>query len=92
MVSGLTEVHVLCASAQTEFSKRQSDGQEIDLLRWDACERCQQAGKEALPQVSEDLVGYSFISKGSGGGKRPPLSPSSVVAAPWYLVREYLTP
>ena len=32
-VPGLTEVQVLCASAQKEFSERQSDRQEIGLLR-----------------------------------------------------------
>ena len=31
-MSGLTEVQVLCASAQKEFGERQSDRQEIDLL------------------------------------------------------------
>ena len=32
-VSGLTEVQVLHVSVQKEFSERQSDKQEIDLLR-----------------------------------------------------------
>ena len=32
-VSGLTEVQVLPASEQKEFSERQSDREEIDLLR-----------------------------------------------------------
>ena len=34
---------------QKEFSKRLSDRQEIDLLIWDAYEKCKWAGKEALP-------------------------------------------
>lgn len=38
-MSGLTEAHVLCVSVQKEFSKRQSDRQEVDLLIQDACER-----------------------------------------------------
>ena len=33
LASGLTEPQVFCASAQKEFSERQSDRQEIDLLR-----------------------------------------------------------
>ena len=32
LVSGLTEVQVLYVSAQKEFSKRQSDRQEMGLL------------------------------------------------------------
>ena len=32
-VSGLTEVQVLHVSGQKEFSERQSDRQEVDLLR-----------------------------------------------------------
>ena len=48
-MSGLTEVQVLYASAQKEFSERQSDRQEINLLRQDACEEYKQAGEEALP-------------------------------------------
>ena len=48
-MSGLTEVHVLLASVQKEFTERQSDRQGIDLLRYDACERCKWAGKEGLP-------------------------------------------
>ena len=47
-MSRLTEVQVLCASEQKEFSERQSDRHERDLLRRDTCERCKQAGKEAL--------------------------------------------
>ena len=53
---------------QKEFSKRQSDRQETDLLRQDACERCQRAGMEALPQ---DLGSYSFILQGVGLEKPP---------------------
>ena len=34
--SGLTEVQILCASAQKEFSERQSDKQEIGVLVRDA--------------------------------------------------------
>ena len=33
LVSGLTEVQVLYVSAQKEFSKRQNDRQEVDLLK-----------------------------------------------------------
>lgn len=73
-MSGLTEVQVLHASTQKEFSKRQSDRQDIDLLGWDTCERCKRAGKEALP---EDPVGYPFIIQGEWGFKRPPLPLSS---------------
>ena len=71
-VSGPTEVQVLHASVQKEFSERQSDRQEIDVLRQDTCERCKRAATEALPP---DLVGY----KRSGGWKRPflPLSSST---------------
>ena len=69
-VSGLTEVQGLPISAQKEFSERQSDRQEIELLGQDACERCKQAGKEARPQGSSGLQFLS--SKGSGGWKRPP--------------------
>ena len=57
-MSGLTEVQVHLASAQKEFNERQSDRQEIDLLRLDACERCKQAGKEALPRGSGGLQFY----------------------------------
>ena len=33
LVFGLTEAQVLCVSAKKKFSERQSDRQEIDLLR-----------------------------------------------------------
>lgn len=33
LVSGLTEVQVLYVSEQKEFSRRQSDRKEVDLLR-----------------------------------------------------------
>ena len=48
-MSGLTEVQVLHISTLKEFSERQSGRQEVDL-RQDACERCKQAGKKALPK------------------------------------------
>ena len=48
-MSELTEVQVLYASVHKEFSERQNDRQEIDLLRYTTCERGKQAGKEALP-------------------------------------------
>ena len=32
LMPGLTEIQVLCVSAQKEFSKRQGDRQEVDLL------------------------------------------------------------
>ena len=43
-----------------EFSKRQSDRQEVDLLIQDTCKGYKQAGKGALPQ---ELSGYIFIIK-----------------------------
>ena len=73
-MSGLTEVQVLYASVQKEFSERQSDRQEIGLLRYDACERGKPAGTETL---SQDPVDYGLSSKGNGGQKRPPLPLSS---------------
>ena len=48
-MSGLTEVQVLGASVQKEFSERQSDKKEINILRLEACEKCKGAGKEDLP-------------------------------------------
>ena len=63
-MSGLAEVQVLCASAQKEFSERQSDRPETDLLGWDTCERCKRAGTEALPQDPEDPLGHGFILQG----------------------------
>ena len=64
-MSGLTEVQVLCASVQKEFSERQSDRQEIDLLilqdscteRWDG---------EAFFQKAV------FIHVGTGSGDSHP--------------------
>ena len=66
-VSGLTEVQVLPASVQKEFSERPSERQEIDLLGWDACERCKRAGKKALPPGSGGLQFY--YPSGVGVGK-----------------------
>ena len=57
-MSELTEVRVLYASSQKVFSERQSDRQEIYLLRYDACERCKWAGREAQPQGSGGLQFY----------------------------------
>ena len=54
LVSGLTEAQVLCFSAQKEFSERQRDRQEVDLLIKDTCKRCKPAGEGALPL----LVGF----------------------------------
>ena len=68
-MSGLTEVQGLHVSAQKEFSERQGDRQEIDLLREDACERCKRAGTEA-PRTRWATV---LSSKGTGGRKSPPL-------------------
>ena len=48
LVSGLTEVQVLCISGHKEFRERPSDRKEVNLLRQDACERYKQAAKEAL--------------------------------------------
>ena len=62
-MSGLTEAQVLHVSVQKEFSERQSDRQEIDLLRWDAWERCRQTGTEALPRGSQ------WATRGVGVGK-----------------------
>ena len=39
LVSGLNEPQAVYVSVQKEFSKRQSDRQEVDLLIQDACER-----------------------------------------------------
>ena len=44
-MSGLTEVQILCVSAQKEFSERQSDRQKIGLLRQATCEGNKPAGK-----------------------------------------------
>ena len=81
-VSGISEVQVLCTSARKEFIERQSDRQEIDLLREDACERCKQAGMEALPQRS-----YSFIVQGEWGAEKTASSFLGVAAPPRYQVR-----
>ena len=51
-MSGLTEAHVLCVSVQMEFSKRQSDGQGVDLLVQDACER--ETSRQATGLSPED--------------------------------------
>ena len=64
-MSGLTEAEDLRVSAQKEFSQRQSDRQEIDLLIWDACKRCKQTGEGALPQ---GLRGLHFYSQRKGAG------------------------
>ena len=60
------EVQALHVFEQKEFSERQSDRQEIDLLRQDTCGRLKQAGKKTLPARSDGLV---FSPKGSGGEK-----------------------
>ena len=67
-------------------SARDSDRQEIDLLRQDASERWKQADKESL---SQGLGGLQFYHpRGMGGGKDPLfLFLDRVVAAPWYPVR-----
>ena len=65
LVSGLTEAEDLRVSAQKEFSQRQSDRQETDLLVWDACKRCKQTGEGALPQ---GLSGLQFYSQRKGEG------------------------
>ena len=66
-MSGLTDAQVLHVSAQKEFSERQSDRQETDLLGGEACKRCKQAVKEALPK---DAVGHSFIIQGEWGSEK----------------------
>ena len=76
---------------QKEFSERQSDRQEIDLLRWDACERSKMTAEEALPQ---GLGGLHFHSpRKVGRGENHPLSYSSrgPRAPPSCQVRVYLT-
>ena len=75
-VSGLTEVQGRPASAQKGFSKRQSNRQEGGLLGWDAYERCEQAGKEALPWGSGGLQVYHPRGGGGGDRKGPPLPQS----------------
>ena len=83
LVSGLTEVQVLCVSAQKEFSKKQND-------RQDAWERCKQAGKEALPWGLDGLHFSNPRKVGRGKDCLLPLS-SSRRWAPSCPIREYLT-
>ena len=66
-MSGLTEVQVLCASAQKEFSERQSDRQETDLLGWNDGKGWKQTSKRALPPGSGGLRFYH--PRGVGMGK-----------------------
>lgn len=54
-----------------KISERPSDRQEVDLLKQEACERCERAGKEALPSIGWATV---LLSKGLG---RRPLLPGS---------------
>ena len=56
-MSGLTEVQVLYASAQKEFNERQSDKQEIDLLRQDSC---------GDPIMAQWLTNLTSIHEGTG--------------------------
>ena len=65
-MSELIETQLLYVSVQKEFSERQNDRQEIDLLRQDACERCKQAGKEVLPPGSGGLQLYHPRAVGVG--------------------------
>ena len=60
---GLTEAQVLCVSAQKEFSKKQSDRQEVDLLIQDTCEGQKLVGKRALPQcfMKSDSIKNFFL-------------------------------
>ena len=78
-MSGLTEVQVLYASVQKEFSERKSGRPETDLLGQNICEKCKRAGTEALPQ---DPVGHSFNIQGEWGLERPPSSFLGIVAPP----------
>ena len=52
--------------------------------------------RDASGQARSSALGLGglrfYHPRGVGVGKDPPLPPSSVVAPPWYLVREYLTP
>ena len=66
LVSGHTEAQVLCVSAQKEFSERQSDRQEVDLLIKDACGRCKWAVEGALPW---GLSGLQFYNQSREGRK-----------------------
>ena len=59
---------------QKEFSERQNDRQEIDLLRWDACERSKMTAEEALPQ---GLGGLHFYNPRKVRGEDHLLSHSS---------------
>ena len=77
-MSGLTEAQVLHVSVQKEFSERQSDRQEIDLLRWDAWERCRQTGTEALPRGSQWATIFNI--QGEWGLEKPASSFLGVVA------------
>ena len=84
-MSGLTEVQVLHVSELKEFSESQSDRQEIDLLRQDACERYKWAGKEALPRGSSGPQIYH--PRGVGIRKDHLFLFLRVVAPPWYPIR-----
>ena len=66
-MSGWTEAQVLCVSALKEFSERQSDRQEIDLLRQNTCEGYKRAGNEALSQVLDGLHFYNSRKVEEGG-------------------------
>ena len=82
-MSGLTEVQVLQVSAQKEFSERQSDRQEIDLLRQGICQRCKLSGMEALPWGSG---GLQFYHPGKWGSEKTS-SFLGAEAPSWYSVR-----
>ena len=59
LMSWLTEAQVHCVSVQKEFSERQSDEQETDLLTQDVCGSCKRAGEGAFPRGLSALHFYS---------------------------------
>ena len=66
-------------STQKEFSERQSNMQERDLLREDACERSKRTGTGVL---TKDPVGHSFIIQGQWRLERRTSSFLEIVALP----------
>jgi len=71
-MSRLTEVQVLCVSVQPEFRKKQTDRQEIELLRQGVCEGRKRAVKKLCP---ENSGGFLFIIQEKRGEGRDRLLP-----------------
>ena len=55
-------------------STRDREGQEIDLLRLDTCERCKQAGDEAVPRGLGVMYFYNTrkLERGESPRSSPP--------------------